>query len=70
MAIHLWEEWEWNFKSYLAIFQPDAHLASWSERATDVEIMDAHFATALKQEEAVEMSVFSRKLHCLLARVC
>ena len=62
-----WEEWEWNFKSYLAICQPDATDFLVRAETSDVEIIDAHFATALQQEEAVEMRMFPGKLHCLLA---
>ena len=65
-----WEEWEWNFKSYLAIFQPDVVDFLVRAETSDVEIIDAHFATALQQEEAVEMRMFSRKLHYLLANLC
>ena len=65
-----WEEWEWNFKSYLAIFQPDVVDFLVRAETSDVEIVDAHFATALQQEEAVEMRMFSRKLHYLLANLC
>ena len=64
-----WEEWEWNFKSYLAIFQPDVVDFLVRAETSDVEIVDAHFATALQQEEAVEMRMFSRKLHYLLANL-
>ena len=48
-----WEEGEWNFKRYLAIFQP--HAIDFLVRAEtwDVQIIDAHFATARQQEEAV-----------------
>ena len=65
-----WEEWEWNFKSYLAIFQPDVVDFLVRAETSDVEIVDAHFATALQQEEAVEMRMSSRKLHYLLANLC
>ena len=65
-----WEKWEWNFKSYLAIFQPDVVDFLVRAETSDVEIIDAHFATALHQEEAVEMRMFSRKLHYLLANLC
>ena len=65
-----WEEWEWNFKSYLAIFQPDVVDFLVRAETSDVEIVDAHFATALQQEEAVEMRMLSRKLHYLLANLC
>ena len=65
-----WDEWEWNFKSYLAIFQPDVVDFLVRAETSDVEIIDAHFATALQQEEAVEMRMFSRKLHYLLANLC
>ena len=67
-----WEELEWNFKSYLAIFQPDAIDFLVRVETSDVEIIviDAHFATALQQEEAVEMRMFCRKLQYLLADVC
>ena len=38
-----WEEWEWNFKSYLAIFQPDVVDFLVRAETSDVEIVDAHF---------------------------
>ena len=65
-----WEEWEWNFKRYLAIFQPDSIDFLVRAETSDVGIIDAHFATALQQEVAVEMRMFSRKLHHLLANLC
>ena len=66
-----WEEWEWKFKSYLAIFQPDATDFLVRAETSDVEIIDAHFATALQQEEeTVEMRMFPGKLHRLLASLC
>ena len=66
-----WEELEWNFKSYLAICQPDAIDFLVRVETSDVEIIviEAHFATALQQEEAVEMRMFCRKLQYLLAGV-
>ena len=57
-------------KSYLAIFQPDALDLLVRAETSDVEIIDAHVATALQQEEAVQMRMFSRKLHYLLANLC
>ena len=60
-----WEEWEWNFKSYLAIFQREAIDFLVRAGTSDVEILDAHFAAALPQQEALEIRTFSRKLHSL-----
>ena len=44
-------EWEWNFKSYLAIFQPDVVDFLVRAETSDVEIIDAHFATALQRKK-------------------
>ena len=65
-----WEEWEWNFKSCLAIFQPDATDFLVRAETSDVEIIDAHFATALQQEEAVEMRTFETALPTSRANLC
>ena len=63
-----WEDWSWNFKSYLAIFQQDDFLAR--SETSNTEIVDAHFTSALPAEEAAAMRMFSRKLHYLLANLC
>ena len=65
-----WEEWEWNFKSCLAIFQPDATDFLVRAETSDVEIIDAHFATALQQEEAVEMRTFETALPTSRPNLC
>ena len=65
-----WEDWSWNFKSYLAIFQQDAVDFLARSETSNTEIVDAHFTSALPAEEAAEMRMFSRKLHYLLANLC
>ena len=45
-------------------------LTSWSERKLLMRDHRCAFATALQQEEAVEMRMFSRKLLYLLANLC
>ena len=64
-----WEDWSWNFKSYLAIFQQDSvdFLLARSE-ASNTDIIDAHFTSALLPDEAA-MRMFSSKLHYLLANL-
>ena len=64
-----WEDWSWNFKSYLAIFQDSVDFLARSE-ASKTEIVGAHFTNALAAEEAAAMRMFSRKLHYLLANLC
>ena len=65
-----WEDWSWNFKSYLAIFQPDSVDFLARSETSNTEILDAHFTGALPQDEAANMRMFSRKLHYLLANLC
>ena len=65
-----WEDWSWNFKSYLAIFQQDSVDFLARSETSNTEIVDAHFTSALPAEEAAEMRMFSRKLHYLLANLC
>ena len=65
-----WEDWSWNFKSYLAIFQPDSVDFLARSETSNTEILDAHFTSALPAEEAANMRMFSRKLHYLLANLC
>ena len=61
-----WEGWSWNFKSYLAIFQPDS-VDFWARSETsNTEILDAYFTA----EEAAGVRVFSKKLHYFLANLC
>ncbi len=65
-----WEDWSWNFKSYLAIFQQDSVDFLARSETSNTEIVDAHFTSALPAEEAAAMRMFSRKLHHLLANLC
>ena len=65
-----WEDWSWNFKSYLAIFQPDSVDFLARSETSNTEILDAHFTGALPADEAANMRMFSRKLHYLLANLC
>ena len=65
-----WEDWSWNFKSYLAIFQPDSVDFLARSETSNTEILDAHFTGALPPDEAANMRMFSRKLHYLLANLC
>ena len=65
-----WEDWSWNFKSYLAIFQQDSVDFLARSETSNTEIVDAHFTSALPAEEAAAMRMFSRKLHYLLANLC
>ena len=65
-----WEDWSWNFKSYLAIFQPDSVDFLARSETSNTEILDAHFTGALPQDEAANMRMFSRKLHYLRANLC
>ena len=65
-----WEDWSWNFKSYLAIFQQDSVDFLARSDSSNMEIVDAHFTSALPAEQAAEMRMFPRKLHYLLANLC
>ena len=40
---HDWEEWEWNFRTYIAMFQPT--VLDFLDRAStsDAEVVDAHY---------------------------
>ena len=64
------EDWSWNFKSCLAIFQQDSVDFLARSETSNTEIVDAHFTSALPAEEAAAMRMFSRKLHYLLANLC
>ena len=66
-----WEEWEWNFRTYISMFQPN--VLNFLDRAatSDAEIVDAHFQTAqATPAEQERLVTFSRKLHYLLANLC
>ena len=65
-----WEEWEWNFRTYISMFQPN--VLNFLDRAatSDAEIVDAHFQTAqATPAEQERLVTFSRKLHYLLANL-
>ena len=53
-----WEDWSWNFKSYLAIFQPDSVDFLARSETSNTEILDAHFTGALPPDEAANMRMF------------
>ena len=57
-----WEEWEWNFRTYLSMFEPSATSAD--------PILDDHFDGITTDAAARQRLVmFSRKLHYLLANL-
>ena len=68
---HDWEEWEWNFRTYIAMFQPT--VLDFLDRAStsDAEVVDAHFAIQGASDDDVQKLItFSRKLHYLLGNLC
>ena len=70
-----WEEWSWNFKAYLAMF--DSTSVSTLERIEEnptVEVTDDDMAVILDtgdvdEERTAKRTIFSRKLHYLLAQL-
>ena len=70
-----WEEWSWNFKAYLAMF--DSTSVSTLERIEEnptVEVTDDDMAVILDtgdvaEERTAKRTLFSRKLHYLLAQL-
>ena len=66
-----WEEWEWNFRTYIAMFQPT--VLDFLDRAStlDAEVVDVHFAVQGASDDDVQRLItFSRKLHYLLGNLC
>ena len=66
VVVHLTEKNRNGTSSYLAIVQPDVIDFLVGAKASDVQIIDAHFETAIQQGEAVEMKRFSTKSHYLI----
>ena len=63
-----WEEWEWNFTIYVALFDADVSQLLERSAASDAEIEDAHFAQ-FGHPRAQQLHAFSRKLHVLSANL-
>ncbi|CAE7037908.1 unnamed protein product [Symbiodinium natans] len=63
-----WEEWEWNFTVYVALFDADVSQLLERSAASDVEIEDAHIAQ-FGHPRAQQLHTFSRKLHVVLANL-
>ena len=70
-----WEEWSWNFKAYVSMFEQTAvQLLDQSELSPNA-ITDAHLQVTLA-DGAVDADAtrnrvtFSRKMHYLLANLC
>ena len=65
-----WEEWAWNFRTYLSMFEPSVTpILERSETSAD-PILDDHFDGITTDAAAGQRLVtFSRKLHYLLANL-
>ena len=70
-----WEEWSWNFKAYLAMFDSTSVLTlERIEENPTVEVTDDDMAVMLDtgdvdKERTTKRTLFSRKLHYLLAQL-
>ena len=69
-----WEEWSWNFKAYISMFETGAvTLMDRAELRTD-EFLDEHLQVALDTghvdaAQTANRVLFSRKLHYLISQL-
>ena len=66
-----WEDWSWDFRTYLSMFLPDSTtIMDRIEANADTPIEDAHLNVAGNQDATDRRIQNSRRLHYLLANLC
>ena len=69
-----WEEWSWNFKAYISMFETGAVTLLDAAEIRNDEFLDEHLAVTLDTgdvdaEATAARVLFSRKLHYLLSQL-